>query len=152
MVTHSDAVFSRVKADLGAGDWRLARHRLCGHLVDAPECEAARNELVLIYRAAGCPQEAGRWGFLLPGAATADELASFESGCSARLTADWTASAMRRALHWPPGLTPSNPIVKTRLDELEGRAADEQLAWKLTISPPWRRWIHALAELLRGAP
>ncbi|MGB7964365.1 MAG: DUF6584 family protein [Propionicimonas sp.] len=60
MISHSDAVLMRVKAELSAGDWRLARHRLRGHLADVPECEAARTELVLIYRAAGCPQEAGR--------------------------------------------------------------------------------------------
>lgn len=144
-------MMTRVKADLAAGDWRLASHRLRGHLVAAPECEAARTELVLIYRAAGCPQEAGRWGFLLSEVATADELAAFEAGCSARLTPDWTGFMMRRAIRWPPGLTPSTSDAKTRLDQLAARAAQEQHAWKLAISPGWRRWIHAIADSLRRA-
>lgn len=142
---------TRVGADLAVGDWRLATHRLRGHLVAAPECEVARTELVLIYRAAGCPQEAGRWGFLLPTAATADELVAFEEACSARLTSDWTASMMRRAIRWPPGLTPSTAVAKTRLDQLDARVVQEQHAWKLAISPGWRRWIHAIADSLRRA-
>ena len=150
-MSHSDAVMTRVKADLVAGDWRLATHRLRGHLVAAPECEAARTELVLIYRAAGCPQEAGRWGFLFPEVATADELVAFEAGCSARLTSEWTGFMMRRAIRWPHGLTPSTSVAKTRLDQLDARAAQEQHAWKLAISPGWRRWIHAIADSLRGA-
>lgn len=151
VVSHSDAVMTRVKADLSAGDWRPATRRLRGYLVAAPECEGARTELVLIYRAAGCPQEAGRWGLLLPGVAKVDELVAFEAGCSARLTSDWTASMVRRAIRWPPGLTPLTAVAKSRLDQLDALAAQEQHAWQLAISPGWRRWIHAIADSLRGA-
>lgn len=70
-MSHSDAVIERARNDLAAGEWRLACHRLRGHLAEVPGCEAARAELVLTYRAAGYHQEAGRWGFLLPDAATA---------------------------------------------------------------------------------
>lgn len=150
-MSHSDAVLQRARDDLETGQWRLACHRLRGHLVDVPDCEAARAELVLLYRAAGYPQEAGRWGFLLADGASADELVAFEAGCSARLTSDWTATMMRKAIRWPTELVPSTTVAKTRLDALDARAINERQARERVIAPAWRRWIQTLTAALRGA-
>ena len=145
VVGHSDAVMARAEADLAAGDWRMAAQRLRGHLVAEPACELARAQLVQIYRTAGNPQEAGRWGYLLADVATDDELSAFEAGCSARLTPDWTASMMRRAIKWPRGITPTTPGAEQRLDQLDTRADEEDRARKAALAPAWWRWIDSMA-------
>lgn len=68
----------RAKADLERGEARIARERLKSWIATYPEDREARCLLAQAYRDDGQPTEAGRWGYLIGHAATADERRAFE--------------------------------------------------------------------------
>jgi hypothetical protein len=72
----------RAKADLEAGNPRVARERLKGLLVAYPDDIAIRTMLAETYRQDRQYLEAGRWGYLFEQAASEREREAFERHCA----------------------------------------------------------------------
>ena len=68
----------RARADLAAGDVRVARERLKSLVVTHPHDLEVRRLLAEAYRRDGQPAEAGRWGYLVGPDATESERRAFE--------------------------------------------------------------------------
>jgi hypothetical protein len=85
----------------------------------------ARRLLTELYRADGHADEAGRWGYLLTDGATTAERAAYERACAHRLTPAWTATYIRKGLHWNAPVDSADAYTAGILHQLDARAAAE---------------------------
>lgn len=133
----------RALADTSIGNRTEARTRLKGYIVNRPDSMEARRLLMELYRVDGYPDEAGRWGYLIQDGATPEERAAYEYACAHRLSPRWTATLIRKGLHWPASTEALDPSVARILEGLDGRAAREAEGWKIAIGfHPWL-WVKA---------
>lgn len=111
-------VLARVDQDLAAGHTYLATQRLRTLIAAIPNDVEIYRCLADVYRRAGNPVEAGRWGFLT-GEVTPEELVAFER-------AHPSAWVRLRLLRWSarPDLLP-DPAARQRLEALAERAVRE---------------------------
>jgi hypothetical protein len=112
-------------------------------LVNKPTSHEARLLLADLYRRDGHHDEAGRWSYLSPNAEPR-ERAAYEHACAHRLHSSWTATYIRKGLHWPQGLLSEDDTTNALLASLDSRAAAERRSWERKIQPFWRRWRLAL--------
>lgn len=121
----------RARAELEAGDARLARERLRSWIVEHPRDREARRLLARAYREDDQPTEAGRWGYLVGPDATAAERRAFEQHCAYGDSTRITEARLRHLL---------------RVDDLEAIADDDgrellaQLPTKVRPDRPDGRW------------
>jgi Family of unknown function (DUF6584) len=116
-------VLARVKADIALGRTHLARQRLRALLAADPDDLEVRDLLADVYRQAGNPVEAGRWGFLGPGLREDEAVAFARAHPSA-----WLRLRLLRFTGDPADLAPP---ARTRLHHLAEEAE--------RVGPP-RRW------------
>jgi len=110
----------------------------------------ARRLLAELYRADGHPDEAGRWGYLLRSGATTAERTAYEQACASRLTPDWTATYIRKGLHWDAPVKSADPYAAGILRQLDAHAAAEAANYHRAIdSILWNRIGRACARLRR---
>lgn len=89
---------ARAKRDLEAGDARKARDRLKGLVITYPHDQEVRALLAEAYRRDRQWPEAGRWGYLVGPAATAEERSAFERHSAFGWHTRMTESRLRRLL------------------------------------------------------
>lgn len=92
---------TRAKRDLEDGNVRKARDRLKGLVVTYPHDVEVRGLLAEAYRQDRQDRqwpEAGRWGYLVGPAATAEERSAFEKHCAFGWYTRMTKSRLRRLL------------------------------------------------------
>lgn len=135
-MTRSLGALARAQLDAENGNHRVARQRLTGYLVNRPDSLEARLMLVDLYRRGGQLDEAGRWGYLIGGAATEAERRAFE----------------RRGVNWPelirlqlrktlPVVDPSGygQLVLIRLTEVDDWRRRHRHVWQ-GLPGIRRRW------------
>ncbi len=108
----------------------------------------ARRLLTELYRADGHLDEAGRWGYLLLDGATAAERAAYERACAYRLTPAWTATCLRKGLHWNAPVESADDYAAEILRQLDARAAAEAEDYRRAVDAIiWNRIGRAIARL-----
>ena len=125
----------RAVADARDGDRALARRRLRDRLRVRPTDLAARRLLAQLYRADGYRDQAGRWGYLVPGVTTGAERNAFLSGLRSdpvsgryRRPDRWVATRTLALLGWPADEPHPDPGTDRLLRELRAAAAGEAAA------------------------
>jgi hypothetical protein len=147
---HSEGAIERALTDMEHGQRARARRRLKSYLVGHPTSMDARRLLAELYRADGHSDEAGRWGYLLRDGATAAERTAYERACAYRLTPDWTATYLRKGLHWDAPVESADHYAAAILRQLDARAATEAEAYRRAIDAIiWNRIGRAFARLRR---
>ena len=135
---------ARAARDEAAGDFALARHRLKNYLHDRSDDLVARRALAALYRIDGYPDEAGRWGYLLPDGATERERQAFERSCAHRMPPLWRYTSVRRGLRWHQPVEEAPEEVREVLLRLDLAAARERAEWDRMTTPltvRLRRWL-----------
>jgi hypothetical protein len=147
---HSPGAIERALADMEHGHRSRARRRLKSYLVNHPTSMDARRLLTELYRADRHPDEAGRWGYLLRDGATTAERAAYERACAYRLTPDWTATYLRKGLHWNAPVESADDYAIGILRQLDARAAAEAEDYRRAIDAMiWNRIGRAITRLRR---
>ena len=144
-VPYESRAVAKAISDVARGDDRMARTRLRSYIDHRPDSMVARRLLADSYRRDGYPDEAGRWGYLIPGGASEHERRLYERACSHRLNDELTATFMRKGLHWPRQVLAVDPSVNALLAKLDKRAAREKAieGW-LRRGIPVPRWLRVL--------
>lgn len=151
-MTRSSGALDRARADASAGDYRAARRRLQSYLVNRPDSLDARLMLVELYRQEGHLDEAGRWGYLIGGAATEAERRAFEHRGVRWAGVNLVLLQLRKTL---PVVDPSGygQLEFTRLTELQAwRARFGHRSDRHRLPDLRRRWrrLRAHGPRLRG--
>lgn len=142
-----EKTLQRVDALLEAGDLAGARERLRSLVAYAPRRLDLRERLADVYRRAGDPQQAGRWGYLSE-QTTQDELQAFTRSHRG------DARSMMHALRWEGTEDDlGSDLAERRLRDLRARAEDAAggpVGWRdpppAPAPVPW--WDEAVGYVL----
>ncbi len=138
----------RALADVTRGDRHKARVRLKSYIVNKPASMTARRLLADLYRADGYPDEAGRWGYLLEGWATAEERTAYEKACAHRLHPRWTSTYIRKGLRWSVPVEAADANAAAILRELDARSLTEEQDYRRALNAIiWHRLGRGLRQL-----